>query len=154
MSTTVGGDRCVRRVAAAGRLPATVPECATPAGRSRLVVPGKEGDYFSGEQVLTWGIDQFWGLPEYPHTPHYRTAIATLDLCEPAAGTPIDQYQHWGLIHFLLDGHHELEAAATVDRPVRILSLSALGEGVAGAEDGSRREPLGACSPGRDSGSG
>ncbi|MFE1585384.1 hypothetical protein ACFW6Q_06785 [Streptomyces sp. NPDC058737] len=146
----------------------------------RLVVPGREGDYFSGEQVLTWGIDQFWGLPEYPHTPYYRTfetavdadahlyefvvpmvaptwndrerveeyatlmeqgtvptavAISTLDLCEPAAGMPVDQYQHWGLTHFLLDGHHKLEAAATVDRPVRILSLLALGEGLAGAED-------------------
>ena len=37
----------------------------------RLVIPGCEGDYFSGEQVDSWGIgiDQFWGLPEYPHTP-------------------------------------------------------------------------------------
>ncbi|MFI8952216.1 hypothetical protein ACIGO6_37760 [Streptomyces sp. NPDC053750] len=153
----------------------------------RLVVPGGEGDYFSGEQVTTWGIDQFWGLPEYPHTPYYRTfetavdadahlyefvvpmvaptwndrerveeyatrmekgtvptavAISTLDLCEPAAGMPIDQYQHWGLTHFLLDGHHKLEAAATVDRPVRILSLLALSEGLAGAENCARLPAL------------
>ncbi|WP_394438575.1 hypothetical protein [Streptomyces sp. SGAir0957] len=151
--------------------------------RPRLVVPGKEGDYFSGEQVTTWGIDQFWGLPEYPHTPYYRTfetavdanahlyefvvpmvpptwndrerveeyvrlmeegtvptavAISTLDVCEPAAGAPVDHYRHWGLTHFLLDGHHKLEAAATAGRPVRVLSLLALGEGLAGAEDCAR----------------
>lgn len=29
----------------------------------RLVISGREGDYCSGEQVTTWGIDQFWGLP-------------------------------------------------------------------------------------------
>ncbi|QEU90865.1 hypothetical protein [Streptomyces kanamyceticus] len=153
----------------------------------RLVVPGKEGDYFSGEQVTTWGVDQFWGLPEYPHTPYYRTfetavdadahlyefvvpmvpptwnererveeyvalmgrgtvptavAISTLDVCEPASGMPIDHYQHWGLTHFLLDGHHKLEAAATVGRPVRILSLLALGEGLAGADDCARLPAL------------
>ncbi|MEU6768008.1 hypothetical protein ABZ916_36555 [Streptomyces sp. NPDC046853] len=153
----------------------------------RLVVPGQEGDYFSGEQVTTWGIDQFWGLPEYPHTPYYRTfetavdseahlyefvvpmvppswnererveeyatlmeqgtvptavAISTLDLCEPAAGMPIDHYQHWGLTHFLLDGHHKLEAAATTGRPVRILSLLAPGESLAGAEDCARLPAL------------
>ncbi|MFI6149908.1 hypothetical protein [Streptomyces sp. NPDC051109] len=45
----------------------------------RLVIPGKEGDYFSGEQVTTWGIDQFWGLPEYPHTPYYRTFETAVD---------------------------------------------------------------------------
>lgn len=146
----------------------------------RLVVPGMEADYFSSEQVMTWGIDQFWGLPEYPHTPYYRTfetavdadahlyefvvpmvpptwnerervdeyvalmeqgtvptavAVSTLDVCEPAVGMPIDHYRHWGLTHFLLDGHHKLEAAATAGRPVRILSLLTLGESLAGAEE-------------------
>ncbi|MEU9647064.1 hypothetical protein [Streptomyces sp. NPDC048188] len=153
----------------------------------RLVVPGKDGDYFSGEQVTTWGVDQFWGLPEYPHTPYYRTfetvvdtnahlyefvvpmvpptwndrerveeyvtlmeqgsvptavAISTLDVCEPAVGTSIDHYQHWGLTHFLLDGHHKLEAAATAGQPVQILSLLALGESLAGAEDSDRLPAL------------
>ena len=45
----------------------------------RLVVPGQEGDYFSDEQVATWGIDQFWGLPQYPHTPYYRTFETAVD---------------------------------------------------------------------------
>lgn len=153
----------------------------------RLVVPGKEGDYFSGEQVTTWGIDQFWGLPEYPHTPYYRTfetvvdtnahlyefvvpmvppawnerqrvkeyvtlmeqgsvptavAVSTLDVCKPAVGASVDHYQHWGLTHFLLDGHHKLEAAATASQPVQILSLLTLGESLAGGEDCARLPTL------------
>ncbi|REK91086.1 hypothetical protein DY245_06375 [Streptomyces inhibens] len=153
----------------------------------RLVVPGQEGDYFSGEQVATWGLDQFWGLPEYPHTPYYRTfettvdasahlyefvvpmvpptwnarerveeyvelmgrgtvptavAVSTLDVCEPASGLPADHYRHWGLTHFLLDGHHKLEAAATAGRPVQLLSLLALGEGLAVSEDCARLPAL------------
>ncbi|MFD8668954.1 hypothetical protein ACFV1U_26580 [Streptomyces microflavus] len=47
--------------------------------KPRLVIPGQEGDYFSGEQVTTWGIDQFWGLPEYPHTPYCRTFETAVD---------------------------------------------------------------------------
>ncbi|MFF5482838.1 hypothetical protein ACFY5C_36795 [Streptomyces sp. NPDC012935] len=153
----------------------------------RLIVPGREGDYFSGEQVATWGLDQFWGLPEYPHTPYYRTfetavdtsahlyefvvpmvpptwntrdrveqyvelmgrgtvptavAVSTLDVCEPASGMPADHYRHWGLTHFLLDGHHKLEAAATAGRPVQLLSLLALSEGLSDSADCARLPAL------------
>ncbi|MDD9378568.1 hypothetical protein M8Z33_18270 [Streptomyces sp. ZAF1911] len=153
----------------------------------RLIIPGREGDYFSGEQVTAWGINQFWGLPEYPHTPYYRTfetavdadahlyefvvpmvpptlndwerveeyvalmeqgavptavAISTLDVCQSALGLADDPAAHWGLTHFLLDGHHKLEAAATAGRPVRLLSLLALGESLAGAEDSARLPAL------------
>jgi hypothetical protein len=147
----------------------------------RLVVPGQDGDYFSHEQVATWGIDGFWGLPEYPHTPYYRTfetavgddahlyefvvpmvpptwnerdrveeyaqqmrrgvvptavAVSTLDLCRPATDSQsTDYYEHWGLTHFLLDGHHKLEAAASAGQPVRLLALLALGESSARARD-------------------
>ncbi|MFG2755333.1 hypothetical protein [Streptomyces wuyuanensis] len=149
----------------------------------RLIIPGQEGDYFSVEQVATWGLDQFWGLPEYPHTPYFRTfetavdasahlyefvvpmvpptwnardrvkdyvelmsrgtvptavAVSTLDVCEPATGMPTDHYRHWGLTHFLLDGHHKMEAAATAGRPVQLLSLLALGESLADSADLSR----------------
>ncbi|MGW8761009.1 hypothetical protein ACWGN5_00775 [Streptomyces sp. NPDC055815] len=155
--------------------------------KPRLVVPGQDGDYFSGEQVDTWGLDQFWGLPQYPHTPYYRTfetpvdasahlyefvvpmvpptwnarerveeyadlmsrgtvptavAVSTLDVCEPATGAPADHYRHWGLTHFLLDGHHKLEAAATAGRPVQLLALLALGEGLARPEDWARLPAL------------
>ncbi|MFE4262739.1 hypothetical protein [Streptomyces sp. NPDC056883] len=153
----------------------------------RLVIPGREGDYFSGEQVAAWGINQFWGLPEYPHTPYYRTfetavdadahlyefvvpmvpltlndrerveeyvalmeqgtvptavAISTLDVCQSALGLADDPAAHWGLTHFLLDGHHKLEAAAAAGRPVRLLSLLALGESLAGAEESARLPDL------------
>ncbi|PVC93884.1 hypothetical protein DBP21_33600 [Streptomyces sp. CS147] len=153
----------------------------------RLVIPGKEGDYFSGEQVTAWGLDQFWGLPQYPHTPYYRTfetvvdanahlyefvvpmvpptwnergrveeyvalmergtvptavAISTLDVCQSALGLADDPAAHWGLTHFLLDGHHKLEAAATARRPVRLLSLLTLGESLAGGEDAARLPAL------------
>ncbi len=39
----------------------------------RLVRPLDGDDYFSHEQVDTWGIDSFWGLPAHPRTPYYRT---------------------------------------------------------------------------------
>jgi hypothetical protein len=45
----------------------------------RLVQPLEPGDYFSSEQVLTWGIDSFWGLPAYPQTPYYRTFETPVD---------------------------------------------------------------------------
>lgn len=153
----------------------------------RLIIPGKEGDYFSGEQVTAWGINQFWGLPEHPHTPYYRTfetavdadahlyefvvpmvpptwnererveeyvalmeqgtvltavAISTLDVCQSSLGLADDPAVHWGLTHFLLDGHHKLEAAATAGRPVRLLSLLTLGESLAGADDSARLPAL------------
>jgi hypothetical protein len=30
----------------------------------RLTYPSSGGDYFAGEQVATWGVSPFWGLPE------------------------------------------------------------------------------------------
>jgi hypothetical protein len=39
----------------------------------RLVTPAGPGDYFADEQVATWGLSGFWGLPENPRTPYYRT---------------------------------------------------------------------------------
>lgn len=149
----------------------------------RLVLPGREGDYFSEEQVATWGLDGFWGLPEHPRTPYYRTfetavddsahlyefvvpmvppswnvrervaeyvelmgrgvvptavAVSVLDLCLPAMDLSNDYHRHWGLTHFLLDGHHKLEAAASAGRPVQLLSLLALDEGLAEASEHHR----------------
>ncbi|MFF6955344.1 hypothetical protein [Streptomyces sp. NPDC008317] len=152
-----------------------------------LVFPGKEGDYFSGEKVATWGIDGFWGLPDHPCTPYFRTfetpvdneahfyefvvpmvppswnerervadyaerlgggavptavAVSTLDRCMPAMNTgATDYYEHWGLTHFLLDGHHKMEAAASTGRPLQLLSLLAIGEGL--SEDDDHRRLLG-----------
>ena len=133
-----------------------------------LVQPMGDRDYFSHEQIATWGVNGFWGLPEYPSTPYYRTfetpvhadahlyeflvpmvppswndkgqvdqyvkrleagdqptavAVSTLDVCQPATDRAQDYYAHWGLTHFLLDGHHKVEAAAKAGRSVTLLSL-------------------------------
>jgi hypothetical protein len=51
-------------------------------------------------------------------------AVSILDVCQSADGGD-DYYAHWCLTHFLLDGHHKLEAAATTGRPLHLLSLLA-----------------------------
>nr|MCW2727147.1 hypothetical protein [Aeromicrobium sp.] len=54
-------------------------------------------------------------------------AVSTLDVCQPAMDTAsTDYYAHWGLSHFLLDGHHKMHAAADSGRPIRLLSLLSL----------------------------
>ena len=152
--------------------------------RPVLVAPHGARDYFTHEQVATWGIDAFWGLPENPRCFYYRTfetrvavdkhlyefvvpmvppgwndrsrvqhyrdllgrgvmptavALSTLDVCQPAVkGEATDYYEHWGLTHFLLDGHHKLEAAAQVGAPVRLLALVSLDHSLATAEEKER----------------
>jgi hypothetical protein len=132
----------------------------------QLVEPGSPSDYFSHEQVATWGVDPVVGFPEDPDTPYYRTfeapvgkdrhlyefvvpmvppvwnnservaeylaagsepatavAYSLLDVLQPAMNEGEDYYEHWVLSHFLLDGHHKIEAAARARRPARLLSL-------------------------------
>lgn len=36
--------------------------------RPEQVAPNDERDYFTNEQVDTWGVDSFWGLPENPRS--------------------------------------------------------------------------------------
>ncbi len=51
--------------------------------RPRKVILGSENDYFSNEQVDLWGIDPFWGLPNYPKIEYYRSLTMPL---EPGSG--------------------------------------------------------------------
>lgn len=143
----------------------------------RIIYPAKPGDYFAEEQIATWGVDSFWGLPEYPRTAYYRTfesavssdahlyeflvpmvppawndqsrvaeygrllaesssptavAVSILDVCAPAVDNESeDYYEHWGLTHFLLDGHHKVQAAAESGRSLRLLSLLSVDAGLA-----------------------
>lgn len=49
-------------------------------------------------------------------------AVSTLDVCQPVVDSrAVDYYAHWGLTHFLLDGHHKVAAAAQHDRRLRLL---------------------------------
>lgn len=50
-------------------------------------------------------------------------AYSLLDALQPAMDDGEDYYEHWVLTHFLLDGHHKMEAAAAAGRPIRLLSL-------------------------------
>ncbi len=149
----------------------------------RLIRPVEPGDYFAEEQVSTWGVEPFWGLPEYPQTPYYRTfetvvdadahlfefvvpmvppswnesarvhehrerlngssrptavAVSTLDVCAPAVDSGTDYFAHWGLTHFLLDGHHKLQAAAETGKPLQLLSLLSVEASLATTEQAGR----------------
>lgn len=153
--------------------------------RPRLIQPGRPGDYFSEEQVATWGLSAFWGLPEYPQTPYYRSwetavdahrhmfefvvpmvppswndedkvrdyvdrlansdaptavAVSILDVCQPAnrLASATDYFEHWGLVHFLLDGHHKMQAAAQSGRAMRLLSLVSTADGLATSDQVER----------------
>ena len=159
----------------------------------QLVRPGEPSDYFSEEQVATWGIGTFWGLPEYPHTVYYRTfeapvdadahlyefivpmvpptwneptrtrkhaerlavssrptaiAVSTLDVCQPAmSNQSLDYYSHWALTHFLLDGHHKMDAAAQSGRPLQLLSLVSMDGSLASKDQIERLPNLRSAAP-------
>ncbi|MDQ6527158.1 hypothetical protein RB608_26325 [Nocardioides sp. LHD-245] len=145
----------------------------------RLVMPAQAEDYFAHEQVDTWGLESFWGLPVYPQTPYYRTfetavdseahlyefvvpmvppswnertrvqefeglleagskatsvAVSILDVCQPATDLGPDYHAHWALTHFLIDGHHKMEAAASSGRSIRLLTLLSVRDGLASPE--------------------
>lgn len=66
-------------------------------------------------------------------------ALSTLDVCQPATDhDSIDYYTHWGLTHFLLDGHHKIQAAAEVGAPLQLLAFVSLDDSLACSEDIAR----------------
>lgn len=150
-----------------------------------VVRPADPNDYFANEQVATWGLDAFWGLPVYPSSSYYRTyatavdatahlyefvvpmvppawndgsrvagyiearsssslptavAVSILDICAPASGPSTDYYTHWGLTHFLLDGHHKMQAAAENNQKVRLLTFLSI-DGSLATEESIHRLP-------------
>jgi hypothetical protein len=56
-------------------------------------------------------------------SPATAVAYSLLDVLQPAMDEGEDYYEHWVLTHFLLDGHHKVEAAAATGRPIRLLGL-------------------------------
>jgi len=163
--------------------------------RPRLIEPGGPGDYFTDEQVATWGIDPATGSPEDPKAPYYQlstTSISAADFlfefvvplvppswndsdrvaayvkelaetAEPTCAavgildvrqqadwdTPTGGHSHWGLTHFLLDGHHKIEAAARTDRAVRMISLITIDHSLASPQDLQRLPEILLTSPDR-----
>ena len=84
------------------------------------------------------GLNDYKSLLTRTSTPT-AVAVSTLDICAPATTGPNqDWYEHWVLTHFLLDGHHKLEAAAASGREVQLLSLVSVDASLARREDVER----------------
>ena len=64
--------------------------------------------------------------------------MSTLDVCAPAVEQGADWYWHWGLTHFVLDGHHKLQAAAETERPLQLLALVSVDGSLADVEKVAR----------------
>ncbi len=65
-------------------------------------------------------------------------ALAVLDVRSPAdwnEDRSKDITEHWCLTHYLLDGHHKLNAAAEARKPLRLLSFIAVAQGVSTREN-------------------
>jgi hypothetical protein len=69
-------------------------------------------------------------------TASIAVALSILDAKAPALLSPADPREdHWCPAHYPLDGHREVEAAATGGRPLSLVSLLSRGRGVSsGAE--------------------
>lgn len=62
-------------------------------------------------------------------------AVSILDVSTPAIVEGPDWYGHWGLTHFLIDGHHKVAAAAETGKPITILALLALDSGISNRDE-------------------
>ena len=75
-------------------------------------------------------------------------AFTTLDVRQQADwDTPAGGLVHWGLTHYLLDGHHKLEAAARDGLGVRLLAMVSLDHSLANPKDLGRLPRLLAKAP-------
>lgn len=57
-------------------------------------------------------------------------ALSVLDIKQPHDG-----HAHWCMAHYLLDGHHKVEAAAQAERPITILAFVPINGGISGEEN-------------------
>jgi hypothetical protein len=98
-------------------------------GLFEFVVPMFPKNYLHAETISSYKTAFSQGsLPT-------ALAISILDVKQPSdwAGYP-DITEHWCLSHYLLDGHHKLNAAAERGTPVSILSFLAADKGVSTRE--------------------
>lgn len=68
-------------------------------------------------------------------------AISLLDVKGAAVGDT-EEFEHWCLAHYVLDGHHKIEAAALQRRPISLVSFVAREHGVSAVEQVARLEQL------------
>ena len=101
---------------------------ATPYYRTFETPIGRQGHLYEFVVPMippAWNVKQ--RVAEYADTtgatPTTAVAYSLLDVIQPVMDERDDYYEHWVLTHFLLDGHHKVEAAATTGRLVRLLSL-------------------------------
>lgn len=90
----------------------------------------------------TWNdrarVTEFTQLLQHDSHPTI-VAVSTLDITQPAMDDESsDYYQHWVLTHFLLDGHHKIEAAATSGTSLQLLSFVSIDASLS-TEDNVRR---------------
>ncbi|GAB4052396.1 hypothetical protein [Catellatospora paridis] len=69
----------------------------------------------------------------YSHASGRPTAVAfgLLDI----EGPWFRRERHWGLFHFLLDGHQKTAAAAADNAPIRLLTFVSAGESLASDDE-------------------
>jgi hypothetical protein len=57
--------------------------------------------------------------------------VSVLDICQPADDNATDYVAHRAPTHFLLDGHHKMQAAADSGQQLQLLSLLSIDAGLA-----------------------
>lgn len=66
-------------------------------------------------------------------------ALSVLDVKQPASWADeeddIEIKEHWGVTHYLLDGHHKVYAASNVAKPITMLSFLAVKQCIATEEN-------------------
>ena len=92
----------------------------------KLVRPGEPGDYYAHEQVATWGVDAFWGLPHDPRTEYYRGRVVPLSPVK-FGNRAIFEFVVPMFPHAWLDAHRVAEYRTRVaEDPPTALALSVL----------------------------
>lgn len=115
--------------------------CAVPYYRGRTIRLGLTDALFEFIVPLyppTWmepeTIDKYQALLRAKNPPPTAAALSLLEVREPAMKRGPETSgitRHWCLAHFLLDGHHKVQAAAASGLEVGLLAFLALDECVA-----------------------
>ena len=64
--------------------------------------------------------------------------VSILDICQPAVAADSASepgLAHWCLAHFLLDGHHKMQASSQTGQPVRLVALLSIDHSLAQRND-------------------